>query len=433
MRSTVGRARIVLWNVFELRRQLRCRPAARATTRVSESAHRPCQRRSTRLDTASVGLFKTRRDAAPNVGRCREVEVRVALGITIVAMLLVSVPASQAATVNRCLARKINSVGATVVKRTRCYAIAAGRGSNAGLARCTQAASSRFTDGTRLAGGAFDVAEQHPPCVTVGDESVFNDAAAVYAAAVRDALGSVDGPSRCSAIKLVCVGRYVAALARCHAKAAVSGVLDSKCLTKAVTRISDLDTGCLARAERVAEGHCALNGHPSGLAAAADNFMHDTLCALDPAGSTGCGVPLPTRTRTPTPVRTPTPISTAAGDPTQFCVDTINGLRASVGLPPYARWTEAETCVRSQAHDDGLAGRPHSSGGRCGEAAQNACFSSGTPTEAIGGCLQLMWAQGAVAVGARTEYKNMTSTTFTKVACGFEFVRGRIFTTQDFK
>jgi hypothetical protein len=358
--------------------------------------------------------------------------VRVALGITVVAMLLVSVSAARAATVNRCLARKINSVGATVVKRTRCYAIAARRGSDAALARCTEAASRRFTDGA-LEVGMFDAAEHRPPCVTVGDEAAFDDAAAEYAATVDDAVGNVGGPSPCDAIKLVCVGRYVAALARCHAKAASSGVLDAECLTKAAARLSDGRTGCLDYAEAVGAGHCALNGHGSGLAPAADLFVHDALCALDPAGRDGCDGATPTPT--PTPVRTPTPVSTASDDPAQFCVDTINSLRASIGLPPYARWTAAESCASSQANDDGLAARPGRSGfQRCGEAAQSECPASGTASDAIGTCLQLMWTQGSIPVplASQRDYNNMTSTTYTKVACGFAIVRGRVWTTQDF-
>ena len=61
------------------------------------------------------------------------------------------------------------------------------------------------------------------------------------------------------------------------------------------------------------------------------------------------------------------------------------------------------------------------------------CPASGTPSDAIGTCLQLMWAQGFAPVGSRRDYNNMTSTTYTKVACGFAMVRGRVWTTQDFR
>ena len=43
----------------------------------------------------------------------------------------------------------------------------------------------------------------------------------------------------------------------------------------------------------------------------------------------------------------------------QQCVDRINGFRASIGLPPYERWREAESCADGEAESDSRTGIPH--------------------------------------------------------------------------
>src|SRR5262249_44124707 len=119
---------------------------------------------------------------------------------------------------------------------------------------------------------------------------------------------------------------------------------------------------------------------------------------------------------------------------TQDCVDTINSYRASVGLPPYQRWDAEESCAGQQAPDDSQTGQAHSAFGICGEWGQNECPGwSGAPGTMIESCLAMMWAEGPGPFGSgHGHYDNMTSTSFTKVACGFYVTPGgSVWATQD--
>jgi len=140
----------------------------------------------------------------------------------------------------------------------------------------------------------------------------------------------------------------------------------------------------------------------------------------------------------------------ASGDPHealhQECIDKINALRATKGLPPYERWKEAESCVDQQATDDEQTGTAHGawSGGKfpsCNGSGQNEC--PGWGINAIGSCLDAMWAEkdqaGCSGCDACTSqggcencdfygntsgdvcghYVNMSAKFFGKAACGF--------------
>jgi hypothetical protein len=118
------------------------------------------------------------------------------------------------------------------------------------------------------------------------------------------------------------------------------------------------------------------------------------------------------------------------------CVQLINQYRASIGLPPYQKWGDAEACTDGQAKNDAQMNTPHGSFGSCGEWAQNTCPGwSGTPESIIGPCLGAMWAEGPGSdFSAHGHYINMSSTTYTKVACGFYVTpEGRVWTVQDFR
>lgn len=120
----------------------------------------------------------------------------------------------------------------------------------------------------------------------------------------------------------------------------------------------------------------------------------------------------------------------------QLCVDTINMYRASLGLPAYARWKDAEGCSDGEARSDGMTGAAHGAFGTCGESAQNECPGwTGPPEMMIEGCLELMWAEGPGAdFNAHGHYINMSSTQYTKVACGFADVGGgSIWAVQNFQ
>ncbi len=120
----------------------------------------------------------------------------------------------------------------------------------------------------------------------------------------------------------------------------------------------------------------------------------------------------------------------------QQCVDEINAYRAMVGLGPYARWTDAETCGAGQAMSDSMTGTAHGAFGMCGEWAQNECPGwPGPASDAISGCLAAMWSEGPGSdFSMHGHYINMTSTSYTKVACGiYTLADGSIWAVQDFQ
>ena len=139
----------------------------------------------------------------------------------------------------------------------------------------------------------------------------------------------------------------------------------------------------------------------------------------------------------------------------QACVDTINAHRATMGLPPFARWKEAEPCVDQQATWDQENNKAHGSWGMglyptCNGSGQNECLGHGP--ENVSGCLDGMWAErdqtGCSGCDACNEgynpncpncdfygqatgdvcghYVNMSAKYFSKVACGFSAAGGWI-------
>lgn len=123
-------------------------------------------------------------------------------------------------------------------------------------------------------------------------------------------------------------------------------------------------------------------------------------------------------------------------DPAQYCVDTINSYRATLGLAPYARWPVAEACTDGQCEADSVSGSAHSAFGECNEWAQNECPNyPGPPKSLLDGCLAQMWAEGPGAdYSLHGHYLAMSSTQYTKVACGFfETPSGRYWAIQNFQ
>jgi hypothetical protein len=123
------------------------------------------------------------------------------------------------------------------------------------------------------------------------------------------------------------------------------------------------------------------------------------------------------------------------GQARQLCVDTINMYRATIGLPPYQRWTDAETCSDDEAAADGQSGTPHGAFGQCGEFAQNECPGWPSPAEqSLPDCLAQMWAEGpGEDFQMHGHYINMSSQDYTMVACGFADVGGELWMVQNFK
>ncbi len=120
----------------------------------------------------------------------------------------------------------------------------------------------------------------------------------------------------------------------------------------------------------------------------------------------------------------------------QACVDAINNYRATLGLPAYARWNAEESCGDSQAQSDSQSGTAHGAFGKCTENAQNECPGwPGPPSSMIGSCLAQMWAEGPGSdFSTHGHYINMSSTSYTQVACGFYTLGdGSVWAVQDFK
>jgi hypothetical protein len=130
---------------------------------------------------------------------------------------------------------------------------------------------------------------------------------------------------------------------------------------------------------------------------------------------------------------TPTPM-TPSGDFGQDCVDRINQFRWECQcLPPLARWADAEMCTDTQSENDHNAQVPHGNFQACGEWAQNTCPDWPSEEQVINGCLQAMWDEGpGEPFEAHGHYINMSSTDYSKVACGrFDSGQG-VWSNQNF-
>ena len=140
----------------------------------------------------------------------------------------------------------------------------------------------------------------------------------------------------------------------------------------------------------------------------------------------------------------------------QLCLDTINGYRSGLGLPPLMRASvEIETCSDAGAMSDATTGQAHGSAGSCsGLGAQNTCpgwgvggFSgNATIEDALQGCLAGMWAEGEPPVSRQAciadyvgcflqhgHFLNMSDPNARVVSCGFYMMDdGRWWMNQDF-
>lgn len=116
------------------------------------------------------------------------------------------------------------------------------------------------------------------------------------------------------------------------------------------------------------------------------------------------------------------------------CVDRINAFRATENLPPLGRWSEAEGCSDEQADLDANGGGPHGNFGMCDERAQNTCPGWPSTDAVVGGCLQAMWDEGpGEPFSEHGHYINMSSTGYTKVACGFYEDSDGVWASQNFR
>jgi hypothetical protein len=139
--------------------------------------------------------------------------------------------------------------------------------------------------------------------------------------------------------------------------------------------------------------------------------------------------------------RPSTPPST--GDPRQDCVDRINQFRRECQcLPPLQRWIDGEACADSQAMLDQQTRTAHN-GFRmrlCNSGSgQNECpgwLGWGSVASTLSGCLQQMWDEGPgdfYGPPPHGHYLNMSSRSFTRVACGYFTSGGATTAVQNFQ
>jgi hypothetical protein len=123
------------------------------------------------------------------------------------------------------------------------------------------------------------------------------------------------------------------------------------------------------------------------------------------------------------------------GDARIRCVDRTNALRATKGLAPIPRLASAEPCVDGQAKSDSESGKPHGAFDACLNqvekwkgVAQNECPGYPSVESTLGGCLDMMWAEGP----GGGHYDNMVGNS-TQTACGFYTTpQGKVWMIQDF-
>lgn len=98
--------------------------------------------------------------------------------------------------------------------------------------------------------------------------------------------------SKCSAAKKKCLGKYVAAVLGCHAKAETKGVVvDPACLAKAVAKITGGGKGCFDKHDAKSPNDCTTANDAAQHLTHADALILDVVTDVDPSH------PAPTLTR----------------------------------------------------------------------------------------------------------------------------------------
>jgi hypothetical protein len=133
------------------------------------------------------------------------------------------------------------------------------------------------------------------------------------------------------------------------------------------------------------------------------------------------------------------------GDLHQDCVDRINQFRTQCAcLPALARRTDGEACADEMAQYDAEQNEAHAghSDKICEPSgSQNSCPGYSSNNQVISLCLQQMWDEGPPPMDPCTgecfqeygHFINMTSTTVSKVACGFFTTSaGKVWSVQNF-
>jgi hypothetical protein len=201
--------------------------------------------------------------------------------------LLMPMQAAQAdpttLTVNMCSSRKIKAAGKYGAARSGCYIKAATLGYPVADARCLEIARVRllysFSNNLKL----------KPPCLTTGDGPAIDAEVLAFVDTISTAVGNTGTASKCDAAKLKCVGKYVAGIAGCYAKAAAKapGAVDLGCISKREDQFSGGGKGCYDKA--VAASACSnITSTADAVRTTADTFLITTVCQLNPGANPDC-------------------------------------------------------------------------------------------------------------------------------------------------
>ncbi len=256
---------------------------------------------------------------------------RALFGAALIVLLAFGAPAHaylSSLTVEKCLAGKVKLVGKGAAAYANCHSKNTAKPDPGSFGICVAKASAKITNGF----GKLD--SKYPGCTGgTGDGGARDMDTATYADDANTEVGTAAG--KCDAAKQKCVGKYVAAIMGCYAKAAgKTGFVDNAppgCTYKAGLKLTNPPKGCLDKA--AAQGDCTNAGdQSSALQPAAEAFSLAQSCALDP-GNPGC-VPTPTPTSTATVVptataATPTPTATA----TRTATPTITATKTATPTP----------------------------------------------------------------------------------------------------
>ena len=88
--------------------------------------------------------------------------------------------------------------------------------------------------------------------------------------------------SKCNASKKKCIGKYIASVMGCHAKAeSKSLMVDPTCLSKATAKITGAGKGCFDKAD-AKDDNCSQTGDANAQLAVANAFINDVVDDIDP-------------------------------------------------------------------------------------------------------------------------------------------------------
>jgi hypothetical protein len=195
------------------------------------------------------------------------------------------------------------------------------------------------------------------------------------------------------------------------------------------------DAGSGLDAGRVGGTDAGTSSGDASVTPAVDAFVGtDAYVAPDPTCTTGTPLEAPIAGCMPAPPPT-------TGDPHVDCVARINQFRCECQhLPPLMRWVDGEACADQMAqYDHDNPTTPHAAfrAGICaGGSGQNECPRWPSVSSTISGCLQQMWDEGPgdfFGPPPHGHYINMSSTSFSMVACGFYEGSGGTYAVQNFR